>query len=237
MESPLQIASVKDVCDWGWDGPQLMEVLDRLDHQTLDGLTHAHAGNPQQWASVLMQYPETWRLFVDRPGSVVGYWHFVPLHPDDYAKAKAGLLLDSEIRADRLEFFEPPVFYNMYFVQVCLDARHRTLDNIRLLFGSTFTVLEELAMKEVFVREITANAYTQVGEGLCRSFGMKPLCRHVDRGRIYSARIEDVFRHPLAEQFPEMTRRYREGLAAENLGRERRRPMTEMEIAQWRGEG
>lgn len=106
------VADIEDITSWGWDGHRLLDELIRLDYETLEGLTVDHEGHTAQWAPVFMDHPETWRLIADAPGSIVGYWHFVPLFDADYELVKQGHLLDSQITTDRVRLFELPGWYN-----------------------------------------------------------------------------------------------------------------------------
>lgn len=213
-KSSLNVATIDDVLQWGWDGERLLEALIRLDYQTTDALTQAHEGDPAQWAPVFMNHPDTWRLLTIGPQAIVGYWHWAPLFPNEYALAKTGQLLDSQITVDTVQFFELPGTYDLYFVQTCMLPEHRRPHSVQLLFDTVFEVIESLAHQEIYVREISANAYTRVGEALCRSFNMQATCPHREHGSIYTAPIRDVLRHALAGRRVAVKRQYRsQGLA------------------------
>lgn len=210
----LNVASIADVLQWGWDGKRLLEALIRLDYQTTDELTHAHEGDPAQWGPVFMNHPETWRLLTTGPQAIVGYWHWAPLFPEDYCTAKAGQLLDSQITVDTLQFFELPGQYDLYFVQICMLPEYRRPHALQLLFDTVFEVVELLARDEIYIREVTANAYTPVGEAICRSFNMQVLCPHREHGRIYTAPVRAVLGHALVSRRVGLKRQYmNQGLA------------------------
>ena len=214
--SQLQIATIEDVRKWRWDkhGHQLLEELIQLDWETTDGLTEPHEGTPQQWGPIFMQHPETWRMVIDKPMSIVGYWHFAPLFKAEYNLAKAGTLLDSQIELDTIDFFRDPGVYDMYFVQACVLVDYRHLPADRLLLEAFFEVLDRLSSAGTFFREITANAYTQYGRSLCKHFKMQPLHAHAQHGEIYSAPVGNLLVSSVAARFPDLRRRYAEnGLA------------------------
>jgi hypothetical protein len=200
---PLAVAGIGEVLDWGWSGEKLLEEFIALDYATLEGLTPAHEGSPQQWAPVFMNHPETWRMLLSSPEEIRGYWHFAPLFPEDYRRAKTGRLLDSDITADRIRMFELPGEYEIYFVQLCMHQRFRHAAHVRQLFRSIFNVLEELGEQGIFVREICANAYTDIGRAICKSANLEPLCEHVEHGTIYGSPIRNV----LSSQFSGLNRR------------------------------
>lgn len=204
----LRIADINDIVIWGWDGTRLLEELIKLDYATIDNLTHVHEGDPEQWGPVFMNHPETWRLLIDTTESIAGYWHIAPLFSPEYELAKTGQLLDSQITVDTLQFFELQGIYDVYFVQVCLHPKHRQLRNTKLLFESFFEVLDKLSAEGILVREVTANAFTQIGISLCRTFHMNRLCDHSNQGTIYSAPIKEMLKSPLAERFPGIKPRY-----------------------------
>jgi len=210
----LSVAGLYEVLSWGWDGRTLLEELIKLDYKTTDALTQAHEGDPDQWAPVFMNHPDTWRLLVTAPGNIVGYWHIAPLFPSEYELAKAGRLLDSQITVGTVQLLARSHRINIYFVQVCMDLKYRQLGHVRLLFETFFDVLELLAAEGVFVSEICANAFTDAGIGICRSFKMDFVCKHSVRGAIYSAPISTVLRSSMITNYPELQSRYKEeGLA------------------------
>lgn len=177
---------------WGWSGEKLLRKFIELDYETLEGLTESDEGNPRQWAPVFTNHPETWRMLLNEDEAIVGYWHFAPLVDRDFGRAMAGELLDSEITADRIATMAVPGHYRIYFVQICLSQGYRTIALKRKLFESLFDVLEALAAEGVYVAEVTANAYTEVGVGLCRDFGLTFACEHKVKGKIFAGTIASV---------------------------------------------
>lgn len=204
----LQIAGIDDVLTWGWNGTELLRHLIELDYLTTEDLTLAHEGSPEQWGPVFMGHPDTWRLLILGPRNIVGYWHMAPLFPSEYALAKSGDLLDSQITADTLEPFAVPGHFDTYLVQVCMHPRHRHPRNVQLLFESMFGLLDELSEDGVFFREVTANGFTKVGRGLCRTLGLTLIADRAEHTKIYSAPIDTVLRSRLAERYPAMRARY-----------------------------
>jgi hypothetical protein len=206
----LAIAGIEDVLSWGWNGQKLVEELIRLDYMTIPGLIVRHEGDIAQWTPVFMNQPDTWRLLVDKPQSIVGYWHFAPLCPEDFAVAKRGALLDSNITIDKVRFFGLPGFYDIYFSQVCMHPSFRKMRSVQLLFKSIFQLIDNLSRRGIFVKEICANAYTDVGNTLCRNFRLEYLCKHLERGKIYAGPVRNLVGHKLAGDFPDLVERYKE---------------------------
>ncbi len=186
-----------------------MDEFIRLDYETIDGLVDAHEGHSAQWAPTFMNHPDTWRMLFSEPERIAGYWHFAPLFPDDYEMAKQGILRDSEITADRVQLFEFPGWYDIYFVQICLLPRYRNRTNIQKLFDSVFHVIAGLATDKIFVREICANAYTEVGRSLCKSFRLQYLKEHRDHGWVYGGTMMDALNAPVTSRFKQLLEYYK----------------------------
>jgi hypothetical protein len=203
------VAGIQDVLAWGWNIQMLMDELIRLDYLTIPGLSIAHEGDTAQWAPVFLNQPDTWRLLITKPKNIIGYWHFAPLRPDDYAAAERGELLDSQITIDKVNFFGAPGCYDIYFSQICMHPRFRKMRSIQLLFISIFQVIDDLSRRGIFVRNICANAYTDIGHTVCRYFRLVFLCKHLEHGMIYGGPIRNLVEHRIAEDFPEMLQRYK----------------------------
>jgi hypothetical protein len=186
---PLNVADIDDVLNWGWDGTKLLDAFIALDYATLADLTPEDEGDSKQWAPIFMDQPQTWRMLTTEPKVIKGYWHFAPLFPADFARAKAGELLDSEIKADRVQTLAEPGQYDIYFVQLCLHSRFRRPSHKLRLFRSVLSVLDELRQDGIFIREVCANAYTPEGASVCTTFHMQPGAKHRNHGTIYSAPI------------------------------------------------
>lgn len=204
----LTVADIDNVICWGWDGNKLLDELIALDYQTIDGLTPDHEGQTNQWAPVFMDHPDTWRLIINGPGSIIGYWHFVPLFKTEHELARQGKLTDSQITTDKVRVFEFPGWYDIYFVSICILPKYRRTPALRLLFKSFLDVVMELSLEEVFIREICANAYTASGLALCKSLGLNLLTDHTDHGQIYSAEFKDLLGNELFKGYPELRRLY-----------------------------
>ncbi len=212
----LHAADINDVLKWKWDGRKLLEKLIELDLSTTEEpkeLTTVHEGDPDQWAPVFWDDPQTWRLLITEPENIIGYWHIAPLFPDAYELAKKGKLLDSQITADTVHVFGDSNLYNIYFVQVCMQPQYRWPRHRRLLFETFFEVLDSLSADGIFVREICANAFTKAGVSLCRGFNLEWICKHSQHGEIYFGPISAVLKNSHARTFPELQKRYaKEGL-------------------------
>ncbi len=207
-DEQVRIGGVEEVLAWGWDGIKLLEEFIALDYATLDGLSLPHEGSPAQWAPVFMNHPETWRMLITGSKRIVGYWHYAPLFPEDHEVARKGDLLDSSITADRIRLFELEGTYDMYFVQICLHPNFRKPRYVRRLFESICQVMQALAHDGVFFSEICANAYTDMGRSICKSFNMSYVREHCDRGSIFVGTMANLLMCSVARMHPELISLY-----------------------------
>ena len=166
-----------------------------MDYLTIGGLTHEHEGDPDQWAPVFMNQPDTWRLLIGDNDSIVGYWHAVSLLPDVYKIAKSGRLIDSELTVDKVSLMDFEGKYDLYVVSVGLLEKYRTRKNKQLLAESFYDALDKLAQEEIYVREVIANAYSAEGVALCKSFGMTEIGSHIDTGLMFCASFGSFLEH------------------------------------------
>jgi len=204
----LQIASIADTIAWGWNGERLLEELIKLDYETIEGLTSDHEGHVAQWAPVFMDHPDTWRLIIQEPRVIVGYWHFVPLFEKEMRLAKQGKLLDSDITTDKVRFFELEGQYDIYFVSLCIKAEFKRTFAVSPLLRSLLEIIRNLASQGVFFRDICANAYTPSGVSLCKSFDFRELTDHRSHGKVFYRRAYPFPPLRMISQFPDLINLY-----------------------------
>lgn len=185
----LQVANISDVLAWGWNGDKLLDELIRLDYETIDGLTPDHEGQISQWAPVFMDHPDTWRLIIEEPAKLAGYWHFVPLFDREIQLVRQGRLIDGDITTDKVRLFEIPGQYDIYFVSLCIKPQFRRSFAVSPLLRSLLAIMRDLAREGVFFRDVYANAYTKSGEAICKSFDLRPLVNHTSHGQIFGRRV------------------------------------------------
>ena len=208
---PLSVADLKRVRSWRWDGQRLAERIVKFIREAIDDLTEeAHAGTPQQWRAVFWDHPESWRIIVTPRRRVVGYWHFVALSREDYASAMSGQLFDAQITADRVELFELPGEYTIYFAGLAISPAFRKPNAFFPLFASLLDVLESLARGGTFFSNVCANAFSSQGVKICKRFGLRKVGKHIDHGEIYAARLIDLLKRPVVKRNPELRRLYQE---------------------------
>jgi hypothetical protein len=194
-------------------------------------------GTPEDWARVFEDYPDTWRIVLNKNDEILGYWHTAPLQDRYLDGVKAGAFKAGEVTADKLKLFHMfPGTYDLFFVIVVLRKDYRigedpskkpdrnagTYRNPRIsirevndvhrtLFDSFFDALEELARRDVFVRELVADVWTQLGKGFFEHFGMEEIlpCPREDLVAMCAGRIETILgKH--AQRYSHLIERYRE---------------------------
>ena len=209
----LSVVGIDDVLAWGWDGKQLLEELFALDRLTVEGLDPNYTGTVEQWAPIIENHPYTWRLIIDKPGSIVGNWHFIAIADAPYRKALRGLLRERDITETQVRYMDQPGWYDIYFLAVFLLPRLRVrLQNLLLLRRSILDHFTELAREGVFINRICAHAYSAAGEAFCKSFNMQAGALHIDHGRIYKRNFYPLPSLPIFREYEELNQLYAEAV-------------------------
>ena len=82
-------------------------------------------GTPEDWARVFQDFPDTWRLVLNKD-DIVGYWHIAPLHDRHLDGVRAGTFKAGEVTKDKLKLFHMfPGTYDVFFVIVVLQKDYR----------------------------------------------------------------------------------------------------------------
>jgi len=192
-----RVDDIRYVHKLGWDGITFLDKLIEIDRLVLNGIRDDEEGTPQQWAPIFMSHPDTWRLIISDANEIIGYWHFVPLVQEMYAKATNGQLLDSEIHEDDIKIFGIHGQYDIYFVSLCIVPSHRTHQAVRIIFDSLFNHFLTLAEDGILVDGICAHAYTPYGASICKDLGMTEGKSHFRKGVIYTGRADTFVKSKL----------------------------------------
>jgi len=209
VEPTLSVVGLDEVLAWGWDGTRLLEELFALDQMTIADFDPNYTGTVAQWVPIMMNHPYTWRVIIDRPGSIVGNWHYISLIDAEKRRALKGTLREREITEDKVCYMDMPGWYDIYFVAVFLLPRFRQkMQNLLLLRRSILDHFTELARVGVFMNRIFAHAYSPAGESFCNSFDMKPGLKHVDHGRIYSRKLYPLPKLEIFDEYSELEELY-----------------------------
>ena len=189
---PLTVADAGDVISWGWDGRRLCNKLIDLRYETMEGMTPQGQGDPDQWASIYMDHPDTWRLLVEGPESIVGFWHFVSLYEEAFAMARGGRILSSKITADMVHPLKQPGWYDIYVVSICVKSRLRKTSALNQIAKTFFDVVTKLARKGVLIREVCGNASTRTGLAFNTALGLTYVADHEAHGRIFAGHLPSL---------------------------------------------
>jgi hypothetical protein len=104
---------------------------------------------------------------------IVGCLTVLPLSDAQYDRMEAGLDVDVEMSASEILNFDLPGFYNLYVAAVIVDPAYRGTDAFRQMYNSYLNKVSHLAYREIFVRELLADAITEDGLALVKWLGMK----------------------------------------------------------------
>jgi hypothetical protein len=203
QSSHLTIADINDVTSWGWDGRRLVEEVLELAYETTEDLTSDHVGEAEQWVSSFVDHPDTWRLIINAPESIVAYWHFLPLCGSMFELAKEGSLMDSQITDDSLLRMEQPGWYDIYVVSVCVRSGFRGISVLMLIGKSFLDVIKKFALKGIFIREVCSNAFTPIALGFNKGLGLNYVCDHIDHGKIFLSELSSILQHSRFKDDPE----------------------------------
>ncbi|MGB8899350.1 MAG: hypothetical protein WCC90_09070 [Methylocella sp.] len=212
----LESAKLEDVERWGWDDEKLLKVLVDLDHELIGELTDETAGNAKQWSSIFRNNPQSWRLIIDKPNNILGYWEMHPLFAEYFEMAESGQLIDSQLTVRMIKLLDFPGVFDVYFsmlgIKKIYQDKYRNDGILKILVQSIFEVLDELARNKTFIRKIAAAAWTPQGEVLCKQFGLeKTIHGHVmhNNVKIYSGSISGPLNSYYARGFKNLRNRYR----------------------------
>jgi hypothetical protein len=147
-------------------------------------------------------------LHVSRLPSVNGWFCGV----DQWPVLRCPPRKDGEITSDRLRLFELPGTYPIYFVSFGLQARFRRTKAYKLLLDSLFDVIRGLATDGIFIDRICANAFSPGGESMCKTFGMRCIQKHSDRGKIYATTLSEVLSLEICRGYTDLIRLYEKAL-------------------------
>lgn len=188
------IVAEEDIRHWGWTPEYQVAKCMELDYVTIDALTPEHEGDMPQWIAIVQEHGETWRLLVDNEKQIIGYWHFIPLFPEDYKLAESGQLFDGNIRLEQI----PPLFpgeYDIYFISICIKVQYQKNKAILVLLESIRDAVVCLATQGIFFRKVCTLAYTDNGKALCKHLKFQ-LHKVLEHGDIYANDMLGLLKTP-----------------------------------------
>lgn len=128
-------------------------------------------------------------LQVQETREAVGYINAMPVGEKTFKEILSGEFDESAFGRDQILRYEEPGYYYLYFCSVAIKKDWRNQGNFRKILDGFSANIGRLAHRNIFIREIVADAVSPEGRALCKSFGMKPV-RSSDRG-------SSIYRMPL----------------------------------------
>jgi hypothetical protein len=207
--SSLSIVGLKDLRHREWGVCDILTRIREMDRQ-LYSQTCLGMDSLQQWLPVFLHNPETWRAIVSSDGDLAAYWQTAVVDDDLYLGLKSGTSSESDLLARSYKDLSVRGTYNLYFVSICVNPSFRGLETSMTLIDSFFFVIDQLASKEVFFKEVTGSACSPDGEQICRTFRLDYL-RSNAIGKLYAGSVGSVidrFKGPLSARFPGLFLKY-----------------------------
>ena len=191
----LRICTMSDLHSMGMTTEQIVRDIFQMDRNTLKGLSNWQVGTVDQWVSVIDKSQVGVRVLVVGSGEsvkIVGYWHYVALDPIIYTRAKAGMMYEREVVSSVVMSMDVPGHYMVYFAGISVMPGYRGISSSRLLYRSFWSSIYDLRSKRIYIDELCAVAFTEVGVSLCKSARMTYLREHDNCGSVYWILLKPV---------------------------------------------
>lgn len=206
----LSVVGLAELQQFGWNVRDILTRIRELDRQ-LYSQTSPGVGSLRQWLPVFSQNPETWRAIVASSGDLAAYWQTAVVEDELYLRLKSGISSEANLLASSYQNLSDQGTYNLYFVSICVNPRFRAVETNLALIESFFSVIDHLAGKGVFFKEITGSVCSPDGEQICKTFRLNYM-RDNAIGKIYSGTVGGMierFKGPLSSRFPGLFENYR----------------------------
>ena len=184
-------AGLADVLAWGWDGTRLANELIEFRHDCIEGLTPESQPDPNRWSKICLDYPDTWRLIVDGPEKIIGYWHCLPFTQPALEMTKRGEVQSGMITREMIHPLNGPGWYDFYMATVAVGRQYRGGFTGMLLGVSFLEGLTSWARKGILARELCVNFFTRDGMMLNNGLmlGLDYVTDHLVHGHIYAGHV------------------------------------------------
>jgi hypothetical protein len=106
---------------------------------------------------------------------VVGYLNAMPLDENTINKIESGTSKDNAIKPENIFAYDRPGFYKLYLCSIAVDPEYHGTIVFKLLFDALFGNLLALAVKEIMITDMIADAVTNEGAKICEFIGMKKI--------------------------------------------------------------
>ena len=194
LNRTLQIAGVEFIRNMGWSDLEFIKRIIDLDYQITDGLDEDNEATPEEMAKAFVNFPDTWRVVVQPPDTIVGYWHFTPLLREHHESAKKGILTDNALIPANMRQLGLPGTYDIYIAFLGALPGH-TRSGLRALCLSFLDVVRLLSRDDIYIGSICANGFTTSGAQLCADIGLAEVCKHKKSGAMFENSLVNVLRH------------------------------------------
>jgi hypothetical protein len=114
-------------------------------------------------------------------GSVIA----LPLRSDFMGSIASGALIDTKLPKQAIVKYNVGGDNSLYLCSLIIHPSHRHGINLKRLYDALVDHLIVLAQREVFFKEIYADAVTPMGKRLCEFLGGKPVIHTAHRSTIY----------------------------------------------------
>jgi ribosomal protein S18 acetylase RimI-like enzyme len=206
----LCLQSLRDLHRRGRTTEDVLAEIEGIDHATLANLDSSSEGSVDQWKPVTEKNPEGLAFVVDPLERIVAYWQFVALNEEMFVRTTRGEVEDGEITAGQVCEQRTPGVYDIYIVMVGVLRQYRSQYVAWMLMHAFFHRLEELAERDIYVRNVCANTRTREGAGICRLIKMQYIGPHQRHGEIYLLNLPRAAR--VLSRYPELEQRYRRAI-------------------------
>jgi hypothetical protein len=136
-------------------------------------------GSPEKWKRIYECSPDTIVVLLKDRTTVVGLWHCVAVHEHTYAAICQGKNVNASITERDIRVLAIPGNYDIYFVDLYIDAVCRNARTRRLLLRSFLDFVREHARGSIFFRRIAAHPAFHESQDICRELGFVEVCRHL----------------------------------------------------------
>ncbi|MDR2569417.1 MAG: toll/interleukin-1 receptor domain-containing protein [Oscillospiraceae bacterium] len=189
VNSEYTIYFTDELIETGMTHLEIEQVFEDIALKTMTGLEGQDdwIGDPQQWADIHNEHPDTTRILVF-DNKIVGYYFFLFFKDEYFEEIKKGKISDDDICIDMLESADLPGAFSCYFDDIAVLQEHRRLGPIKLI--DDFMERLELYAEEceIFVTEMCTVAISKNGEDMCKKLGMKRTDAETD-DVIYSIKL------------------------------------------------
>ncbi len=133
-------------------------------------------GSVDNWLKIMVEHPETWRVFLDERGGVVGYWMFVNPVREIFLEACLGNYPENEITMQTLRPLSvgPVTMYGpgMYIRNEITKKRERDVlgANIEISF---LHHVRRLDRRGVDFQEVCVPVFSDAGLRIVKKFGLE----------------------------------------------------------------